>query len=217
MQQPGIPTPTAENTLGGDEFWRSRPFEIQLNAPRRKMVEPELVFDLRRLPHAVTMALELPRELKKAHVVGANLEDAPEKTTEKHRAVTFRVEHGREVIFHGVRIAPKKPLILRVALIASPKIQRGSVFGFDILQRVKGEVVGGSTYKVTFGRHRRKKPEESDAEENTDHPLAPFRPWLLAPPWLRERVRRRLVHSGRIGADAEKDFPPFGRGGQPIK
>ncbi len=214
--------------------WQSRPFAIEFNAPAAEPVDAELVFDLKRLHAEVRAAIEFPAGIVPRDVTGltprapaepprprgfwADLiawllrllaaifgRSSPNVSTPQPSV--FDTSPSAEAVFRGVSLTPGKPLRVRLALHAGAGIAPGSVHEFDILQRVRGEVVGGSTYRVTFGTAARVEPEKGDAGENAPHPIAPIRPLLLSPPWMRDHVLARLIHSGRIPWGGPRTFP----------
>lgn len=169
---PGLPASQVEGT-GADELGASYVQQyVEFHNPRQEAVLATIRFDLAFLPPALALNLRLSRNARPQSIAGAKRKRAgclawPRLLVSWLRwklanllglsssgkrlplaSATYETRAGGEVEVREIPLAPGSKVAAELLLRADERMAPGDVYHLDVLQLVKGAVVGGATIVV---------------------------------------------------------------------
>jgi hypothetical protein len=198
--------------------WSASSFAVEFHNSEESERIAALVFDVRNLPRGIRVHVEMVDGARPRNVSGARpahpskpakgkgldgllarVVDLLRRPAKKSRS--WFGHGGKQIVLEGVRLPPLGSAKALLRLAGDGSLVEGSEARFDIVQRVKNEVVGGSTYVVRVGEPTAKPSELAPSDPDEATQMSRLVPLILAAPWMEDVVESRLRETGRYPTD----------------
>ncbi len=159
---PGTPGPTGSGGPVGEIVLRGT--YIEFHNPNREAVETTVKFDLRGLPRSAVFEFRLSRAARPGEIVGARPSRTPAsraKAKPARRAkrkpapdrlqlerAAYAATGGGVAEVRGVALKPRQKAAAELTLRLPERREPGALYWLDVLQIVKGKVIGGATIQI---------------------------------------------------------------------